>query len=268
MKKAFYYMFKDAEFFKKTYIILLFIFVSSIVSNFSNILHEFIPVLNAHWQDSMYDPIWNWVYILLTFVSLALMFIPSGYFLSIIKSLSKQEDNYILENMDIKRNFIQGLKLAVGVGLIYILFVIVASLFLTASVIIALAFANQVMFYLTIAMITVVLLIFFFYAPIFNYMFAYKSNLLTYFRYMMATKIFLLDKKQYFKGIAIIFALCAIWAIVSGLLSSVIVLRNPILFVISTAITSCVVYYFILVSAFITAKALKLEALDIIFKKD
>lgn len=268
MRKAFYYMFKDVEVFKKTYVFLLFILASTLVSNFSNILHEFIPVLNVHWQDSMYDPIWNWVYVLLAFISIILMFIPNGYALSLIKSLSNQEENYVLPEMEMKRNFLQGLKVAVGFGLIYLLFVIVASLFLTASVIIALAFANQIMFYLTVAMIAVVLFVFLFYFPIFNFMFAYKSNLLTFFRYMMATKIIMLDKKLYFKGIALFAGVFLFTVIIASLLSSVPVLRNPFLFAISTILVSLLAYYFILVESFVIAKSIKLEALDIILKKD
>lgn len=264
MKKAFYYMFKDTETFKKTFILLLFIFASTLVINFSNILHEFIPILSMHWQDSMFDSIWHWVFVILTFISIMLMFIPNGYALSLIKSLSNQEGNHVLPEIDIKQNFLKGLKVAVGFGLIYILFVVVASLFLTASVIIAMAFANRILFSITVAMIAVTLCIFLFYFPIFNFMFAYKSNLLTFFRYMMATKIFMLDKKLYIKGVSIFAGIFFLTIIFTNLLSVVPVLRNPFLFITSTILISLWTYYFMLVESFIIAKSIKLQALEII----
>lgn len=264
MKKAFYYMFKDTETFKKTYILLLFLLASNLVINFSNILHTFIPVLNTNWQDSMFDPIWNWVYVLLSFVSITLMFIPNGYALSLIKSLSNQENNFILPEMNMKQNFLKGLKVAVGFGLIYLLFVVVASLFLTASAIITIAFSNQILLSLTAVMILITLLVFLFYFPIFNFMFAYKSNLLTFFRYMMATKIFTIDKKLYFKGVSIFAGIFLFTMLFTSLLSSIPVLRNPFLFAISTISISLLTYYFMLVESFIIAKSIKLQALEVI----
>lgn len=267
MKQAFYYMFKDTNVIKKTYIFFLFILASTLVSNFANVLQEFMPVLNSHWQDSMHDPIWNWVGILLAFVSLVLMFIPNGYVLSLIKSLSNQENEFTLPEMSLKCNFTKGLKVAVAFGFIYVLFVLVASLFLTASIIVALAFSNQIMFYITIALIALAVFVFLFYFPIFNFMFAYKSNLLTYFRYMMATKIFMLDKKQYLKGVALFMCLFFVAIMLVGFLSSTVVLKNPILFFISSILVSLLAYYFMLTEAFIVAKSIKLEALDIIGNK-
>ena len=52
-----------------------------------------------------------------------------------------------------------------------------------------------------------------------------------------------------------------------GFLSSTVVLKNPILFFISSILVSLIAYYFMLTEAFIVAKSIKLQALDIIENK-
>lgn len=262
MKNAFYYMFKNNDILKKTYVFFLFILVSTLISNLSTVVQSFVPVLNTQWQDSINDPILNIISMILSFIALIVMFVPNGYLLSCVKSLSSQDENYVLPEMSLKCNFLKGLKAVVAFGFIYMLFALIAGAFMAVSIAVAMVLGKQLFFYLTVIAIVLFLITFLFYFPAFNFMFAYKSNLLTYFRFVFATKIMTFDKKQYFKYTSVFAIIFILSTFIVGICSNIVFLKNPILLVLSTIIISLISYYVMLVMSFLIAKSVKVEALE------
>jgi len=252
MKKAFYYMFKDIDFLKKTYIFYLFILFSVVVSNYSNLLQP-NPITGS-----------NWYYVALSFLTAIIMFIPQGYILSLIKSIVHQEENYFLPAVDMKRNFIQGLKVSVAFGLLYFLIVILVSILLTISIVAGVTTGVKTYFYITIFVILFVLFVLFYFFPVFTWMFAFKDNFLTYFRYILATKIFCIDFKRYVLYFVVIAVVMLVGALFTGKISNPVYMQNPMLFAGITIVDSLVMYYLMLVLAFLFAKSIKQEAFELL----
>ncbi|MBR1907788.1 DUF4013 domain-containing protein [bacterium] len=245
MKNAFNYMFRDTDFLKKTYVFFLFILFSVTVSNYANLLQP----------NSITGT--NWYYVALSFITAIVMFIPQGYILSLIKSAVHQEEICFLPNVDIKRNFIQGLKISVAFGLLYFLIIALLSVLLTVSLVAGLTTGDKTYFYITIAVILFVLFILFCYFPVFTWMFAFKDNFLTYFRYILATKIFCLDFKRYVLYFTVITVIMVTSAFITGKLSNPVYLKNPLAFAAITIVDSLIMYYVMLVLAYLIAKSIK-----------
>ena len=137
MKQAFYYMFKDLEFLKKTYICYIFILISTLISNYSNLLQP-NPITGS-----------NWLYVLLSFMTAIVMFVPQGYMLSLIKSIAMNDSIESLPDMNLKRNFIQGLKVSVAFGMLYFLIITLLSIILTISIVAGMTTGVKTYFYIT-----------------------------------------------------------------------------------------------------------------------
>ena len=252
MKNAFYYMFKDFDFVKKTYVYFIFLMIATLVSNYANLLQP-NPITGS-----------NMYYVLLSFITAILMFIPQGYVLSIIKSVTYQEGNYFLPAVDLKRNFIQGLKVSVAFGLLYFLIISLLSILLTISIVAGMTTGVKTYFFITIAVILFVLFVLFCYFPVFTWMFAFKDNFLTYFRYILATKIFCVDFKRYVLYFVVISAVVIVTAFITGFLSNPVYLRNPFTFALITIVDSLIMYYVMLVVGFLVAKSVKIEAFELL----
>ncbi len=252
MKKAFYYMFKDTDFLKKTYVFFIFLLMATLVSNYSNLLSP-NPITGS-----------NLYYIVLSCITAVLMFIPQGYILSIIKSATQQEEEYFIPAVDIKRNFIQGLKVSVAFGLLYFLIISLLSIMLTISIVAGMTTGVKTYFYITIAVILFVLFVLFCFFPVFTWMFAFKDNFLTYFRYILATKIFCVDFKRYVLHFIVIAAVIILTAFSTGFLSNPVYLKNPLAFSAITILDSIIMYYVMLVIGFLIAKSIKTEAFELL----
>ncbi len=252
MKQAFYYMFKDLEFLKKTYICYIFILISTLISNYSNLLQP-NPITGS-----------NWLYVLLSFLTAIVMFVPQGYMLSLIKSIAMNDNTDCLPDMNLKSNFIQGLKISVAFGLLYFLIITLLSIILTISIVAGMTTGIKTYFYVTIAVILFVMFILYCYFPVFTWMFAFKDNFLTYFRYILATKIFSTDIKCYLLYFIVISVFLIPCLMLLGFLSNPVYLKNPLLFAVITIIDSLVMYYMMLTISYLIAKSVKTVAFELL----
>lgn len=252
MKQAFYYMFKDLEFLKKTYICYIFILISTLVSNYSNLLQP-NPITGS-----------NWLYVLLSFLTAIIMFVPQGYMLSLIKSVAMNDNTEFLPDMNLKSNFIQGLKISVAFGLLYFLIITLLSIVLTISIVAGMTTGIKAYFFITIFLILFVLFILYCYFPVFTWMFAFKDNFLTYFRYILATKIFCINFRCYVLYFIVISAILIPCLMLLGFLSNPVYLKNPLLFALITIIDSIIMYYMMLTLSYLIAKSVKTEAFELL----
>lgn len=252
MKQAFYYMFKDLEFLKKTYLVYIFILVSTLISNYSNLIQP-NPITGS-----------NWLYLLLSFIAAIILFVPQGYVLALIKSIAMNDNTDRLPDVKLKENFIQGLKVSVAFGLLYFLIITLLSIILTISIVAGMTTGIKTYFYITIAVILFVLFVLYCYFPVFTWMFAFKDNFLTYFRYILATKIFCTNLKCYLLHFVVISAFLIPCLLALGALSNPVYLKNPLLFAVITIVDSLIMYYMLLTMSYLIAKSVKTDAFELL----
>lgn len=252
MKQAFYYMFKDLDFLKKNYICYIFVLISTLISNYSNIIQP-NPITGS-----------NWLYLLLSFIAAIILFVPQGYMLSLIKSITMNDSTDFLPDMNLKSNFIQGLKISVAFGLLYFLILTLLSIILTISIVAGMTTGIKTYFFITIAVILFVLFVLYCYFPVFTWMFAFKDNFLTYFRYILATKIFCTNLKCYLLHFAVISAFLIPCLMILGFLSNPVYLKNPLLFALITIVDSILMYYMMLTVSYLIGKSIKKDAFELL----
>jgi len=226
--------------------------VSTLISNYSNLLQP-NPITGS-----------NWLYVLLSFMTAIVMFVPQGYMLSLIKSVAMNDNTDSLPDMNLKSNFIQGLKVSVAFGLLYFLIITLLSIILTISIVAGMTTGVKTYFFITIAVILFVLFVLYCYFPVFTWMFAFKDNFLTYFRYILATKIFCTNFKCYLLHFVVISAFLIPCLMILGFLSNTVYLKNPLLFAIITIVDSLIMYYIMLTVSYLIAKSVKTDAFELL----
>ncbi len=110
MLKAFVYMFKDKEFWKKYLPVFCFVVLANIFMNWAGI---YAPILN--------EGVKNPLYYILYIIGFVIMFVPYGYSISALDYAFKCEENINLPFIDIKHNFLNGLKVILSGALLIVL---------------------------------------------------------------------------------------------------------------------------------------------------
>lgn len=246
MREAFTYMFQDNKFWQKACVYMGILFLANLLSNYAKMLSFNCTSCTVSLPPAYY----------ITFIAgYIINLIPLGYAYSCIKSLFEQNENYVLPTMDLKKNFITGLKFLLSIGLIFIPIILVTVL------IYGIAYYNPIITVTALKFLDLVICILFliYFIP-FMSLFAKEESIFTLFKFRTATKAILNNKRNYFIALFIsILFFIANYAL--GVLLAYIFHTYPVAqiaeMLISVVISTVVWTYIIFVINFLVAKAIK-----------
>ena len=241
MKEAFNFMFKDNMLKNKVIIYFLFLFLANLFNNYANI---FAPACKGCLAPPQYY--------ILYLIGTIIMLIPSGYGISCIKSFVVQSDNYILPFVNVKNNFVLGIKLGISVLIMAFILTIIATFAGILSVLISPLSTPIVLG--VIGIIGVIIISF--YSMAFSYIFATTESFLSYINFKKATNLIKNGIKHYIISCLLFFLI----TIVLGIFSSLLTLLAGVNFIgiaIISILISLISCYTVYVFAYITAKSIK-----------
>jgi len=246
MKEAFNFMFKDNMFVKKAMTYACVAFIANFISNYANTL---APAPNT--MPSI-------KYLLFFFVGAILMLIPSGYGMSCVKAFVEQKENYVIPFLNIKTNFILGLKLAVSIIIMSLIF----GLGITITAI-AFAFLFSIINAVNIGSIILgivvcaVILTVVFYSLAFCYIFATTEKFTSFIQFRTATKLIKGDLKHYTLSTLLFIGLSLLVGIAGAVISSLLSFLGLIGLIIATLVIAIISGYTIYLYSYLTAKSIK-----------
>lgn len=190
MANAFNYMFKDNKYWQKALVLASIVFLSELNSNTANMYKGCCMAPSKE-------------YYILNILSTLIKMFALGYSFTCIKALCEQKDNYVLPFINLKNNFILGIKNYIAILFIsaigYVL--VFTGYFIEAPFIVL---------YIYIAISSILMLIYMtFYMMPCSWIFAKTGSVTSYLRLKQATQLIMTNKSTYWKAIAM-FVLLAI----------------------------------------------------------
>ena len=234
MREAFSYMFKDNMIKQKAGIYLVILFISSLLTNYANYMINKNMVKSPSIET-----------IILSLAGFVISLITTGYCVNCIKTIVEQRENIILPFVNIKNNLFLGFKYYISLSLLGLIMtiVLVSSFFLS----------KEVAFILTCITFIILML----YIMPFMYIFATTGMWSSFLRFKRATIMIAKSKWQYWKNFLICFGIFILFGIISAVAYKETGIANVIAGTLIMAIAST---YFMYVTSYLTAKAIKTDA--------
>ena len=251
MKEAFTYMFKDNKFWVKGLWYFGFVFIANLMINYAQTLVP--PCLRC-------APPMPWYYWVCALVGPLLSLIPLGYLYTCVKALIEQNDNYVLPNFNLWKNFLKGLKYAVA------LLMLTIPLLLISMIAVTISFARVYTLFLLIIPFALILCFAYFYIG-FNWMFANKDSFITFYRFKKLFKLIGTNKKHYFMSflvIAVVGLLNMLLEMACGATAAIFI-SGTVPGLIATGVSSAIIgTYTAFVICYLTAKSISSDLVETI----
>ena len=245
MKEAFNFMFKDNMLKKKALIVLLFLFIANLLTNIASTI---APPKGA--APSL-------TYTILAILGMLFLFIPNGYGITCVKSFIEQKENIVLPFLNIKNNFILGLKQAIAILIAVLLLGIgITATTIVFSLIFGLVKLESLVAIIAPILVFLVIITFVYYSLGFSYIFATTENLTSFLQFKKANEMIKPVKKQYLLTLLLMVILSIVTGIISAVVMSLVGNIGIVGLVLSTLISSIVSIYFLYVYSFLVSRAL------------
>jgi hypothetical protein len=201
-------------------------------------------------QGPKVTPVTNPIFIILPFIGTLFNWILTGYYLTCIKAITGQNQNYILPFMNIWTSFVKGFKFIIATILITIALTLLGVLF---------AFAGPI----GVGLFSIILIILLCaWGNAFMWLFANEGKILTFFAWKKAAKLVAANRKSYFKNLLILILLTIAGAIISTLfvlLFNYLVNNIYVAWILASIEGAIIASYTAFVSMYLVAKSIKPE---------
>lgn len=256
MKEAFSYMFNDNKFWQKSLAYL----AVSIIAIFANLYYKNI---SPYENQNLFE------YFLFWLIGSLSTLLASGYFYNCVKALIEQKENFILPFFNIKTCFITGIKYAISNLLLFLCIFISMFLVGLTSYLVSLVNPILAILILTIFMIIlmIILICILLLCPALIWIFSVKGWYSSFLRFRKAFLIVKESGTRYwqFLGIQVLLILCITTMCLLLLFTLEINNLSPLAYNIIFVLTiALITSYTIFVSAFLNAKAIKTECIDLL----
>lgn len=188
MLNSFTYMFKDKFFWKKYLLLYVFILIANFLMNSSSI---FAPILNNGKTSC-------WYYILM-FAGFVAMFIPYGYSITLLKLKLKDKSATDMPTLDIKENFMSGLKVVVSGTLLVLIVAAISFLTIALNITLSKLFGDFISTILNILLFLALLTIGFLGISM-CCRYVIKPSYLNFINFKAATELINYNVPKYFKA--------------------------------------------------------------------
>ena len=246
MKEAFNFMFKDNMFVKKALTYSAVVFVATLCSNIANTL---APQANT---------LPSLQFILLSIIGFILMFIPSGYGVSCIKAFIEQNENIIIPFVNIKNNFILGLKLTISIILVTLLFgIVIAIVAIILALIFSLLNAISIGAIILGLLILGLILTYTYYSLAFCYIFATTEKFTSFLQFKTATNLIKINLKHYTLSVLLFVVLSLVVGVIGMIMLSLLAIFGLIGITIATLFAALISGYTVYLFTYLNSKSIK-----------
>ena len=248
MREAFTYMFKDPGYNDKAimYFVICFIALALLASpEISNLNTAGMS------QSPKVTPISNPIFAILPLLGVLFNWIITGYYLTCVQAITKQNQNYVLPFINIGGSFIKGFKFTIATILITLVLTLLGFIF---------AFVGPIGISLYSISLLVLLFIF---GNAFMWLFANEGKLSTFFAWKKVSKLVSGNCKNYFKNLFILILITIAGALVSTIfmfLFNFLVSNMYVAWILTSLEGAIVASYTAFVSMYLIAKSIKVES--------